>query len=224
MRVWITRTRPGAERTADRARALGLEPLVEPLFEVRPLGSAVDLGGVAALAFTSGHGVAAFAALCSIRALPAFAVGDATAAAAREAGFADVRSANGDVAALARLIAGTGPEGTVLHAAAAEPAGDLEGALRSAGLRARTAPVYQTVERAWTAPLCDAVVVQSPRAAGALADRLPAAPLAFACVSEPAAAPLRAAGCGDVRVAAIPTEADTLALLAPGLGNPRRSV
>ncbi|WP_415491802.1 uroporphyrinogen-III synthase, partial [Brevundimonas diminuta] len=42
---------------------------------------------------------------------PVFAVGDATAEAARAAGFADVRSAAGDIHALARLIAAEAPPG-----------------------------------------------------------------------------------------------------------------
>lgn len=224
MRVWITRTRPGADRTAERARDLGFNPVVEPLFVVRPLAPKVDLAGVTALAFTSAQGVDAFARLRPERDLPVFAVGDATAAAAARAGFVEVRSADGDVAALARLIAAARPEGAVLHPAAAEPAGDLAGALRTAGIGAETVAVYETVERDWTTPAFDAVLVQSPRAARALSTRLPPAPLAFACVSDTAAAPLRAAGFADVRVAAAPTEAETLALLSPGLGKARRPV
>ena len=37
MKVLILRPQPGADETAARARALGLEPLVAPLFTVRPL-------------------------------------------------------------------------------------------------------------------------------------------------------------------------------------------
>lgn len=40
----------------------------------------------------------------SIRKLPLFAVGDATASAAAEAGFEDVRTASGDAESLARLV------------------------------------------------------------------------------------------------------------------------
>jgi uroporphyrinogen-III synthase len=34
--VWVTRARPGAEATASRLDALGIEAVVEPLLEVRP--------------------------------------------------------------------------------------------------------------------------------------------------------------------------------------------
>ena len=58
----------------------------------------------AALAFTSVNGVAAFAALTPRRDRPVFAVGDATAQAAHDAGFADVLSASGDLRDLARHL------------------------------------------------------------------------------------------------------------------------
>ncbi len=96
MRIWITRAEPGAQLTAERLRALGHEPGVPPLMEGQPVGEPPDLAGVGALAFTSRNGVRAFAALSSERSLPVFAVGDATASAAREAGFQDVSSAGGD--------------------------------------------------------------------------------------------------------------------------------
>jgi uroporphyrinogen-III synthase len=222
MRVWVTRTLPGALKTAARLRALGHDPVVEPLFEIRLLAAGIDLGGVAALAFTSRHGVDAFAARTRERALPVFAVGDATADAARSREFVDVRSAAGDVARLAELIVAARPNGVVLHAAALERAGDLEGALRSAGIETRTVAVYETLERAWIEPeRYDAVLVQSPRAGRTLAARLGKASAAlFACVSSAAAAPLTKAGFAAVRTAAAPVESATLALLPrtfPGL-------
>jgi len=92
-RVWVTRAEPGAARTAVRLTALGFEPLVAPVLAIRPLSPAIDLTDIAALAFTSVNGVAAFAARTPERDRPVFTVGDATAQAARDAGFTDVRSA-----------------------------------------------------------------------------------------------------------------------------------
>jgi hypothetical protein len=114
----------------------------------RPV-AVVDLSGVAALAFTSVNGVAAFARLHGDRDRPVFAVGDRTARAAREAGFADVASADGDVEALAALILGQAArlDGAVLHPCALEPAGDLVSPLVAAGLSARRLAVYETVDR-----------------------------------------------------------------------------
>src|SRR5262249_7492704 len=116
MRIWITRAEPGASRTAGRVRALGHEPVVAPLLEVHALTCAVDPDRVAARALPSANGVRAFAERCAERPLPVFTVGDATAAAARKAGFTGVASASGDLDALADLIAaGAGRlKGTVL--------------------------------------------------------------------------------------------------------------
>ncbi|PXA92809.1 uroporphyrinogen-III synthase, partial [Caulobacter sp. D5] len=96
-RVWITRARPGAEATAARLSALGFTPLIDPLLEVRDLPWTANLAGVGALAFTSRNGVAAFARISGERGLPVFAVGDATAEVAAEAGFTRIESAQGDV-------------------------------------------------------------------------------------------------------------------------------
>jgi uroporphyrinogen-III synthase len=225
-RVWITRAQPGADATAMRVRELGLEPLVEPLLEMRPLSPApLELGGAGALAFTSANGVRAFAALSGERRLPVFAVGEATAAAAKAAGFADVRSADGDVGELARFILSrrTGFDGAVLHPSAAEPAGDLVGALAAGGREARRLPLYETAAR-WPAPaLIEAlptvafVLVHSPRGARALADVLngsPAPDLTALCLSPAVAAPLAdAAGLGRVRAAEAPREAALMELL-----------
>jgi uroporphyrinogen-III synthase len=222
--VWVTRARPAADATAARLRGLGYEPLVAPLLEVRSLaGGPIDLAGVAALAFTSANGVAAFAARSTERDLPVFAVGATTTMAAREAGFVSVVSADGDVAALAGAIAARAPfSGEVLHPGAAEPAGDLIGALAKLGVPARALPVYETVSRApdeATAariPDLAAVLLHSPKAARVLADHLTyrrAPKLAALCLSDAVATPLRASGLAVLSTAAEPNEAALLALL-----------
>src|SRR6202042_3296229 len=75
----------------------------------------------------------------------AFAVGDATAAAAREAGFADIASAGGAVEDLAKLvIARLKPkDGALIHAAGSVTAGDLSGMLEAAGFAVRRAVLYE---------------------------------------------------------------------------------
>lgn len=177
-RIWITRAQPGADVTAERVRALGHEALVAPLLAVRVLPDVqVDLHGVAALAFTSANGVRAFADANGERALKVFAVGAATAQAARTAGFKSVLSADGDVEALAEGIAARRGElrGAVLHPGALEPAGDLAGALEKQGVEARrlvlyeTAPVDLTEAQADRLTQSDAVLLHSPRAAQVLA-------------------------------------------------------
>ncbi len=227
-RVWITRARPGAEATAARLPALGFAPLIDPLLEVRDLPWTVDLTGVGALAFTSRNGVAAFARASGERSLPVFAVGDATAEVAAEAGFTHVESAQGDVADLAALIVERRPTGAVLHPAAAEPAGDLVSPLVSAGIEARSVAVYETVARAPDTATLDAfddlaaVLLHSPKAARALAAVLevrPAPALRALCLSPAVAAPLAglvAAGrLGAVAAAPRPRETALFDLLVP---------
>jgi uroporphyrinogen-III synthase len=225
MRVWVTRAQPGADATAERLRALGHAPVVAPLLHVRPLvGADLDLEGVGALAFTSANAVAAFAVLTPARRLPVYAVGEATAAAAREAGFAGVAAGEADVAALARLIAAdpARPAGAVLHPCAAEPAGDLSGALAAQGVEARAAPVYAALPvdalPDLGRPPPEAVLVHSPKAARVLADLVPAALAAgleaFA-LSAACAGPIDGRGFAALQVAPAPNEAALLALLPP---------
>jgi uroporphyrinogen-III synthase len=220
MKVWVTRARPGAEATAVRLAALGFTPLIAPLLEVRPLKAEIDLTDVDALVFTSINAVPAFTALSPARDRPVFAVGDATARAARGAGFATVRSANGDLTALATLVRADGRGLTLLHPAAAQPAGDLA-ALVGDVAYVRTVAVYETVETG-THPSepWDAVLIHSPRAARALASAAPdvAGRLAFA-ISQAAATPLTPLGFAEVRMAAAPSEDALLAALGkPGPG------
>jgi len=219
-RVWITRAQPGAARTAARLTALGFAPVVTPLLTLRPLPAALsaapDLSTVAALAFTSPNGVEAFAALTpELRDRPVYAVGDATAEAARAAGFTDARSAAGDIHALARLIAASPIQGLILAPGAREPAGDLAALLPQRDIQ--RLPVYAAEETGATPPAdFDAVLVHSPRAARALAASL--APQAAAqrlavCISAAAGAPLAALGFAEIRTADAPDEASMLTAL-----------
>ena len=184
-KIWITRAQPAAELTAQRVRALGHEALVAPLLAVRTLPDvSIDLAGVAALAFTSANGVRAFADLSGERSLRVFAVGAATAQAARAAGFKLVLSADGDVAALAEGIGQRRGElkGLVLHPGAVELAGDLVGALEAQGVAARrltlyeSAPVSLEPAEAETLIQSDIALLHSPSAARALAAVLKAHP------------------------------------------------
>jgi uroporphyrinogen-III synthase len=217
--VWITRAHPGAAATAQRVAALGFTPVVDPLLAVEFLAPTVTLAGVTALAFTSVNGVQGFVQGCSRRDLPVFAVGAATAMAAKQAGFAQVRSADGDVAALERLIVAAKP-GSVLWAGAQSPAGDLVAGLRAQGLEAKGVAVYATVERVpsgatlalLAAPLT--VLIHSPRAARALAALLkarPTAELRLLCLSAAVSEPF--VGVVEPRFVALAPRPDESALL-----------
>ena len=224
MRVWVTRAQPGAEATARRLKALGHDPIVVPLLVLRPEpGVVVDLDGVGAIALSSANAAPLLAAATPVRVLPVFVVGEATAAAARAAGFTDVWSADGDVDALGALIVSTwtAQRGLILQAGAREPAGDLAGTLSAAGIRTRGLTLYDTeaveaVDAAAVA-LADAVLVHSPKAARVLAkvavDQPALRDLAALALSEACAAPLRAAGFHRLAVAQFPKQALLLKLL-----------
>jgi uroporphyrinogen-III synthase len=224
-KVGIIRALPGARGTADRVASLGFAPLLAPLIEIRPTGEGpLDLSGVAALAFTSANGVRAFAARSEVRDLPVFTVGGATARSARGAGFENVSSAEGDVAALALFIhAAPRPPGLVLHAGAAEPAGDLAGTLGATGITARRLDVYESVEVVLAPEVltelagAEIILAHSPRAAAALARVLLGAPEkrpAVLCLSHAVAAPLEGLPLGGLAVAVAPTEDALMALLS----------
>jgi uroporphyrinogen-III synthase len=106
----ILRPQPGADATAARARALGLEPVVAPLFTIAPLAwEAPDPAAFDALLLTSANAARCGGpALVVFTALPCWTVGEATAVAARAAGFVDVMSGPSDGVALARAAAAAG--------------------------------------------------------------------------------------------------------------------
>jgi uroporphyrinogen-III synthase len=227
MKVWITRAEPGARETSKRLIELGHEPLVAPLLTVRRLVDASpDLTGIGALAFTSANGVRAFAEASDQRALPVFAVGEATATAARQAGFADVQAGPSDVAALAADIIERRNtfQGDVLHPSAAEPAGDLASALQAAGMAIRSIALYQTVAADPPAPALlerlagvQAVLLHSPKAARVLASLSPP-PLDLSAIhllglSPACLAPLVDRPAAGRHSPDAPNEADLLALL-----------
>jgi len=152
LRALVTRPEEDAAPLAAALAERGIDVTLEPLLAIRPLPEApIDLTGVQALLFTSANGVRSFAELAGgrdlagWRELPVFAVGDATATAARNAGFARVESAAGDVAALAKLVAEhLDPKaGALFHAAGSAVAGDLAGLVEQAGFALRREMLYE---------------------------------------------------------------------------------
>ncbi|WP_429931288.1 uroporphyrinogen-III synthase [Agrobacterium vitis] len=112
MRVLLTRTETASRKTANRLRALGhdavLLPLAKAVHHAEEALKALSKPH-AALAVTSTEALRSLAshgeALCPHFETPLFAVGAATADAARLIGFRQVISAEGDGAALAQTIA-----------------------------------------------------------------------------------------------------------------------
>lgn len=233
MRLLVTRPEPEAERTAANLRTRGHVAIVASLLRIQPIADAeIGLGPWAAILVTSPNAAAAIVAqapLRSLRALPVFAVGRRSAAALREAGFAEVNSADGDVHALGKLVAERiKPGAPLLYLAGAERSGDLAGELSSRGFAVHTAVVYRAVAAAVLPHAAidaleagiDGVLhfsrrsaeayVNAARAGGQLAAALK--PPQF-CLSAQVAEPLAHAGARDVRIAPQPTEAALLSLI-----------
>jgi uroporphyrinogen-III synthase len=113
-RVLVLRPEPGASETVRRAREQGLDAVAVPLFEIEPLQwEAPDAGSFDGLLLTSANAVrCAGERIRDLRGLPVYAVGQATADAARDAGF-DV-AAVGD-AGVERLLGSIESDLRLLH-------------------------------------------------------------------------------------------------------------
>lgn len=193
--IWVTRSEPGAGATAQALMRLGHAPLIDPVVEVVPRAATVDLDRFAAVALTSAHGARALATLTSRLDRPVFTVGDATAEAARQAGFGEVRSASADGAALADLLMAETPPGAVLWVRGREAAFDLASALTGV-VEVKPLVAYAAEPRRPDAAILAAeegriatVLIHSPRGARLAADALGPRPLPPAvCLSDAAAA------------------------------------
>lgn len=216
-RVLVLRPQPGADETAARVRGLGLEPVVAPLFTIRMLPWTVpDAADFDAVMLTSAnaawHGGGGLARLL---ALPCYAVGEATAAAAREAGFTDIRVGPDDGLALLLDMQAAGVS-RALHLCGVDHI-----TLEPAEIRITRIPVYEAVAAAALPAAAGAAIegeavalLHSPRAArlfGSLVDDR--SRIAIAAISARTA---RAAGDGwrQVAIAASPRDSALLELAA----------
>lgn len=215
MRILVVRPQPGADATAARLLALGHHPVVQPLLTTRARAWQVPAAHPDAVILTSAAAVRhAGADANRLKSLPAFAVGEATAAAARAAGWADVTAGPGTIQA---LLDGLAP-GLYLHLAGAE----LTEVMVPGAIQLARVTVYETPLLPLPAlPDVDGVLLHSPRTARQFAsewDRLGGqrGTLAIHAIS---AATLAAAGTGWARALAAPepTETALLAMLPKAL-------
>ncbi|MDE1172341.1 MAG: uroporphyrinogen-III synthase [Parvibaculaceae bacterium] len=234
----ITRAEEDGEATAARLTALGHTATQSPLLSIRYLDKAPEPRDWQAVLFTSANGVRALsrhldrhASQRSILSLPALAVGDRSAAAAREAGFSHVKSAGGDVTTLAALVrAELDPAaGALLHIAGSVTAGDLEHDLSGDGYLFVRSVLYEAVtpgelppaaREALTGGRFDGILFYSPRTARTFARLVSEAGLAGRlgaitafCLSPAVAAALAPLDFGQVLTASVPTEDALLSLL-----------
>lgn len=239
MRLLVTRPEPDAEATAERLRMAGHEVLVAPLLSaVFPPPPAVP--DPAAVAVTSRNGVRALAgwrSAASWHDRPVFAVGHATALAARAAGFRDVRSADGDGMALGAFIARTMEPSArpIIYPAAEDRSPGLERSLAAAGFRVAPVVAYRMIAapalppaaaQALRAGRLDGVLLYSARTARTFVALAGEAGLTAALarlvafvLSPAVGAALGEAAFAAVHAASHPDEEHLLALLpAPGAG------
>lgn len=217
-RLVVLRPEPGASATVDRARALGLDALAIQLFEVEPIAwEAPDPNQLDALLLTSANALRhGGAGLEKLRSLPVYAVGEATAAAARAAGFEIAATGEGGVEQLLETIPA---EARLLH---------LCGEHRTAAPVARAVAVYRSVALPPPASFRDVqgqvVAVHSPRAGLRLAELADEAGIDRATVRIAAISDAAAAAAGDgwaMRESAeAPNDAALLALAARLCDNP----
>jgi uroporphyrinogen-III synthase len=234
MRLLVTRPEPDATRQAMLLAARGHEPVLAPLLAIETATEMpLELDGAQALIVTSRNALRALAThrdLAASLQLPLFAVGEATAKAAAELGFAKVTSGPGTGEGLSRLIADAlDPNaGALVHLAGETAAFDLKSALQAKGFALRQPVLYRAVAATrlpesalalLNAHKLDGVILMSPRTAAIFAALVvrhealtQAARLDCYCLSAAVAQavePLKARAI----VAARPSEEDILALL-----------
>ena len=206
-RALVLRPQPAADRTAERLRAAGLTPLVHPLFALSARTWGAPDGPATAVLVTSANAVRLAGPLPDALArLPAFAVGSASAAAARAAGLSLAFVGEADGAQAVRAMAAAG------HRQAVHLRGETARALPDA---VTLLPVVTYAADPTREALPDGLagataLVHSPRAAALFARRLtatatPPAALSLVAISAASAA---AAGPGwrRVEVAKRPTD------------------
>jgi uroporphyrinogen-III synthase len=216
-RVLVLRPEPGASATVANARRLGLDAFAVPLFEIEPLQwEAPDAARFDGLLLTSANAVRHGGdALREMRGLPVYAVGEATAESARQAGF-DI-AATGD-AGIERLLGSIDSGLRLLH-----PCGEHRREAAAVRQRISHVPVYRARTIAapdlGAAPGCVALV-HSPRAANRFAELVKdRVSIAVAAISR-AAADAAGRGWSSVEAAEQPSDHALLALAARLCNNP----
>jgi uroporphyrinogen-III synthase len=202
----VLRAEPAASATAARASAMGLQVRTVPLFEVGPVDwLAPDSDAFDGLVLTSANAIRhGGAGLGALKRLPVHAVGAATAAAARDAGFAIASIGDGGsrdmrLPADKKLLHLTGRDHVGTGATAALAVYEARAIDRPKGIDDLAGCV---------------VAVHSPRAGSRLAELVDSrSRIAVAAISAAAAG-----ACGNgweqVHAAPMPNEAALLALAA----------
>lgn len=210
-RLLVLRPEPGASATLERARQRGLDAVAAPLFEIAPLAWELpDSSGFDGLLLTSANSVRfGGGQLKSLVELPVYAVGEATADAARGAGFRVVTVGGKGVAELLNSIE---PRLRLLH---------LCGEHRCEPWEPRqpivTVPVYCATEIASPdlgAAMRAVALIHSPRAARRFASLIGDRGSVCIAAISPSAAAAAGTGWQAVEVAEAATDEALLVLAA----------
>jgi len=212
---------------------MGFEPVKLPLQEIRPLAPPGTLpSGIATVAVTSANAIrcAPPALISALARLPCFTVGEATAAAAREAGFADIRQGDGDAVRLARSLVQSHPDGTIVYLTGRVRLPDFEKMLTEGGFAPVAVETYDTVavdrpaERLMDAVAgrsLDYALIYSANAGRSLAEAIVAPEMkalfdktTLVCISPRVAELFASSQRGKILVAGEPTETLLLSLLS----------
>jgi uroporphyrinogen-III synthase len=228
----VTRPEPDASDTAARLAALDIEAALFPVLSHETLPTSLpEPNGFAGVALTSGNALRALderGALQDFAELPAFTVGDRTAALAREMGFATVRSAGGALSDLVDLLAHAGLKGPVFYPTGRDQSGDLAKSLAPYGVMTISTQVY-AMNAATELPAqilgeledgsIDAALFYSRRTAETFAQlcqeglsRMARLQLGMLCLSETIAEPLMDAHFVRVGLADYPSEEAMMSL------------
>ncbi len=166
--VLVTRPEPGAAETGARLVALGWCPVLAPALVLTPRAPACLIAGLPPAQALLLPSRAAARALPPLP-MPVYAVGEATAEAARARGFARVVAAEGDAASLARLCAAKidPAAGPLLLAVGRGYSMELAATLRGHGFRVIRRIVY-TARDAPTLPPAAALAISKGKVAQAL--------------------------------------------------------
>lgn len=208
MKLLILRPEPGASETAARARDMGLDPVVAPLFAIRSVEAGpVDAADYDAVLLTSANG--ARNAPAGLAGLPCFAVGERTAEAARRAGFIDVRAGPADGAAAAAMIAAAGLRRAV------HPCGRDHLPVEAAGVAIERRVVYAAeplANETFDGPAV--AMIHSPRAGRRFAELVPEKSSIVVAAISAAAAAAAGEGWAATAVADAPRDQALLELAA----------
>lgn len=142
-------TRPQKDAQAFAQEVLSHQPaaqiLISPVLTITPIGTLPDLSAYAAVVFTSRHAVACFAHARIPKKMTCFAVGEATAEAAKKLGFLVISSA-GAAQDLILLVQKTGAAGPLIHPHGQHARGQIAAILTKKGIPCAECVIYDQIE------------------------------------------------------------------------------